>query len=171
MKNAKQLFWVWTLLGAFCATAQTNPVSTATEPIRDGSVVSPEVKTSDSSDPVAIATRPLLTERSKLPDGVNERLRTFQKQARAYVQKEQELKKQLQGANDQQRAAIRDQLQQLREQLLERSRELRKEFKEREKELAEKMTEYRELLDDVRSAAKDQLKTTRDETRTRRGED
>jgi hypothetical protein len=177
MKDARQHLWIWLLLGACCATAQTNitPGTTSGQVYREGTVIVPETlpKASDNLNPSVIVSRPQLAERNKLPREVAARIEAFQKEAKTYLQKREELEKKLQaaGATDTQRALIREQLAQLREQQLERSRQLKQEFKERERELSEKMLEYRELLDNVRSAARDQLRTTREETKPRRGVD
>lgn len=149
--------------------AQTNPVLTANAPTRDGNVILPEKVT--ATDASAITTsnlRPDRPERISLPPEVRARIERFKQDARAYLAQQEALKKKLQGANDKERAAIREQLKELREQWLERAKEMRKEYKERQAELADKLTEYRELLNDVRSPA---LRQGTPGGRTRRGDD
>lgn len=151
----------------FSGVAQTNPVTTAAEPVREGNVVVPERPTAtDANVGLPSSPRPPRTERPNLPPEVVTRLERFKTEAREYLAEQEALKKQLRGANDQDRAAIREKLKLLREQWLEQARELRKDYKERQQELAEKLTEYRELLNDIRTTALEEAKT-----RTRRGED
>ena len=150
------------------AMAQTNPPDATTQPTRDGTIVVPEKLTAtDSANLTTSNLRPPRTERPKLPPEVFARIERFKLDARAYLARQEALKKQLQGANDKERAAIREQLKELREHWLERAKEMRKEYKERQAELADKLTEYRELLNDVRATA------LRDAQggRTRRGDD
>lgn len=134
------------------AQAQTNVAST--QPVRDGKVVVPDHPTAnDANVTPASNIRPARPERPNLPPEVQARIERFKQDARAYLARQEALKKQLQGANDQDRPAIREQLKELREQWLERAREMRKEYKERQAELADKLTDYRELLDSTRSPA------------------
>jgi chromosome segregation ATPase len=147
--------------------AQTNPVDAAAQPQRDGKVVVPErTTTTDDANVTSTTLRPPRLERESLPPVVQERLDRFKTEARAYLARQQELKKKLEGANDKERAAIREQLKEIQQQWLESAKEMRKEYKDRQAELAEKLKEYRELLDNVRST------TLRDTGgRTRRGDD
>lgn len=149
------------------ALAQTNPVDAVAQPQRDGKVVVPERPTAtDDANITATTLRPPRLERESLPPVVQERLDRFKTEARAYLARQQELKKKLEGANDKERAAIRELLKELQQQWLERAKEMRKEYKDRQAELAEKLKEYRELLDSVRST------TLRDAGgRTCRGDD
>jgi hypothetical protein len=155
------------LSAASQAPAQTNPVDAATQPQRDGKVVVPERPTAtDDANITATTLRPPRLERGSLPLAVQERLDRFKADARAYLARQQELKKKLEGANDKERALIREQLKELQQQWLERAKEMRKEYKDRQAELAEKLKDYRELLDSVRSTA---IRDAGD--RTRRGDD
>ena len=156
---------VW--LFALSAAAQTN-VTPSVQPLREGQAVSPDKLTvTDSSTDSNL--RPQRAERQKYPPEVLARLEKFKQQARDYLNQEQELKKKLQGANDRERAAIRERMKQAREEWLERSREFRKEFRERQRELLEKLPDYREVLDSARAAA--QQSATSTDTRPHRGED
>jgi len=160
-----------TLCAVVGLVAQTN-LDTSTQPVRDGQVLLPERPTApDAANATTANLRPALAERPSLPPEVNARVERFKLDARAYLEQQEALKKQLQGANDKERAAIRERLRALREQWLERARELRKEFKERQAELADKLEGHRELLDSVRSSAQQQLQEAQQETRTRRGQD
>ena len=103
------------------ALAQTNPTTTTpTEGTRVGKVVEPSPLT--PQDSVTAVVRPKLTERPDLPPEVLVRIERFKREAQAYLDQQQALKKLLQGANDQERARIRDQMRALREQWLERAR-------------------------------------------------
>jgi hypothetical protein len=153
-----------TLLAA-SAVAQTNPVDAATEPVRDGQVIVPERPTTDSTSPTASILRPPRTERPNLPTAVLSPVERFKIEARAYIESEQVLKKKLEGANDKDRAAIRERLKSLREQWSERARELRKEFRERRDELADKMPDRQELFNSIRDNAQRTLQDGRDRPR------
>jgi len=134
-------------LFALGALAQTNINSTA-QPKRDGKVLVPDKPTStDSANTATADQRPTRVERPPLSPEIQARIASFKEAARIYLEKEQALQKQIKGANDKERSALREQLKDLREQWLERSKEMRKEYKERQAELAEKLSEYRELLD------------------------
>jgi hypothetical protein len=148
------------------AMAQTNPIDKATQPVRDGQVIVPERPTStDSVNPTVSSARPPLAERPGLPAAVVSPVERFKLEARAYIESEQELKKKLEGANDKDRAAIRERIKTLREQWSERSRELRKEFKERRDELADKMPDRQELFNSIRDNARQTLQEGRDRPR------
>jgi hypothetical protein len=142
---------VGALLGATAAMAQTGAVNTATGPVRQGNVVVPERLTVTDSSTANL--RPLRPERPILPPAVLTPVQRFKLEARAYLQREEALKAMLQGANDQDRAAIRERIQALREQWFERARELRKEFKERSDELAARMPDRQELFNSIRDSA------------------
>jgi hypothetical protein len=160
-----------TFLAVSAAVAQTNPTADAVQPVRDGKVVVPERLTADGTGPTLTANqRPKRAERPNLPPEVLTRLERFKVDARAFLAEQQALKKQLEGANDQDRAAVQDRLRALREQWRERALELRKEYKERQKELADKLPEYRELLDNLRSSAQQQAREAQEESKTRRGD-
>lgn len=168
MKLLKHLAMIvaTTLFAAGVARAQTN-VNTSAQPERKGTVVVPERPTvTDSSIALGVKQRPPRPERPNLPPEVQALIERMKQESRAYLTREQALKKQLQGANDKERAIIRQQLEALRVEWIERSKEIRKEYKERQAELADKLTEYRELLDNIRSS-------TRQDTsgHSRRGDD
>jgi hypothetical protein len=134
--------------------AQTNVANSTPQTTRDGMVLAPEQTTANDSSVIAASdTRPSRPERPNLPPEVQSRIERFKVDARAYLARQEALKKELQGANDKERAIIREKLNELREQWLERAREMRKEYKERQAELADKLTEYRELLDKSRSTS------------------
>jgi hypothetical protein len=150
------------LLGVFAASAQ----STANQPDRKGTVIVPERPTAvDANVSPTTSLRPARSERPALPPEVQARVERFKLDARSYLAKQEELKKELQGANDEQRAAIRESLRQLREQWVERARELRQEQKERRAELEIKLRDHKELFNELRNNANEQLRNAKDETR------
>lgn len=151
------------LLGVFAAGGQ----DTSTQPTRDGTVIVPERPTAvDANVSSAATVRPARPDlRPGLPPQVQVRVERFKLDARSYLAQQEALKKQLQGANDEQRALIRERLSQLREQWLERARDLRQEYKERKAELENKLRDHKELFDELRNNATEQLRDARDETR------
>ena len=140
-------------LAAGVSVAQTN-VTSAAQVKREGQVIVPERPTStDSANLTTASLRPSRPERPNLPPELQARIERFKQDARAYLARQEALKKQLQGANDKERAAIRAQIRELQQQWLEQAKTLRKEFKERQAELVDKLPAYRELLDNVRSTS------------------
>ena len=154
---------VMILLGVFAADGQ----DTSTQPAREGTVIVPERPTAVDANVSATANvRPVRPDlRPSLPPQVQVRVERFKLDARSYLAQQEALKKQLQGANDEQRAVIRERLSHLREQWLERARELRQEYKERKAELENKLRDHKELFDELRNNATEQLRDARDETR------
>ena len=150
------------LVTIFTAAAQT----TANEPIRSGTVIVPERPTAVDANVSSVATvRPDRPERPALPPEVLARVDRFKLDARAYLAQQDALKKQLQGASDQERAVVREKLRALREQWLEQARELRQEYKERSAELESKLRDHRELFDELRNSAAEQIRGARDDSR------
>jgi hypothetical protein len=169
MKSIKHLAAVGTVtMFAVCGTvAQTNPANTALQPVRDGKVVLPERTTATDSANVTTANlRPARPERPNLPPEVQALLERYKLEARAYLNRQEMLKKQLQGANDKERAVIRGQIRDLQQQWSQHAKALRKEFKDRQPELLQKLPGHRELLDNGRGTT---LPAAGD--RPRRGED
>jgi hypothetical protein len=115
--------------------------------------------------------RPTRPERAPLPPEVVERIEKFKKEARLYLDKQEALKKQLEGSNDKERGALRGRIKQLREQWLDQAREFRKELRQRQQELIEKLPDYREVIESARTAAQQQAQQTQSDSRTHRGED
>jgi len=149
-------------IAILAADAQT----TANQPTRDGTVIVPERPTAVDANVSPVTTvRPVRPGRRNLPPEVQARVERFKLDARSYLAKQEELKRQLQGANDEQRAAVRENLRQLREQWLERARELRQEQQERRAELETKLRDHKEMFDELRNNAAEQLRDAKDETR------
>jgi hypothetical protein len=147
---------------------QTNVSSS--DPTRKGTTVVPEKLT--ATDVSATSNlRPTVAQRPKLPQEVLDRIEKFKREARIYLDKQEALKKQLDGANDKERAALRDKIKQLREQWLDEAREFRKDLRQRQQELIDKLPDYREVIESARTAAKQQAQQSQTDSRTHRGED
>ncbi len=168
-KKSAGLLGVLLTLSQVAAWGQTN-ISTSSGVKREGQVVSPEKLTVTDTTP-ATSLRPARAERQQLPAVVEDRVQHFRTEARAYLVQQEQLKKKLAGANDKERAAIREQIKQLRSQWLEQAREMRKEFRQRQQELMEKLPDYREVIDSARNAAQQQALQAQQEIRRRRGSD
>ena len=151
MKNNKKWAAIVAILGVGLASAMAQTNITPTPGTRVGKVIVPDAPA--NSDAITTVTRPSVTERPSLPPEVVERIRKFRKDAQAYLDKEQALKKKLQGSNDQERARIREELRLLREKLLEQQRQLREEFRDRIADLRAKLQDRGELFDSLRDAA------------------
>jgi hypothetical protein len=143
---------IWLGLGLVCCPGQTNPATTA-EGTRIGKVVLPDAPA--PSDGVTPVLRPKVPERQDLPPEVIDKIKKFERDRQAYLDREQALKKQLQGANDQERARVRAQLKLAREQWLERSRQSREEFRDRAREIKEKLADHREVIDSAQEPGRD----------------
>src|SRR6185436_13450393 len=134
-------FGCW--LGLARASAQTNITPAAGT--RVGKIVVPDAPA--NSDAITTVIPPNVTERPSLPPEVLERIQKFRKDAQAYLDQEQAIKKRLQGANDQERARLREDLRLMRQKLLEQQRQLREEFRDRIIELRAKLQDRSEMLD------------------------
>ncbi len=154
--------------------AQTTNISPAATD-RAGRVVAPDPPPTDGINALSVKNRPSRPEQNKLPAGVMARIDRFKLEAQRYLEQQQLLKKRLLGANDQERAKIREQLTTLRERWLEQAREMRTQFRERQQELMDKLPGYRELLETVRRDARAQLRDARKDAqgpvRDRRGDE
>ena len=139
-------------LGAWCSFAQTNVGPTVTDGSRVGKVVMPD--TPLASDAITTVARPKVPERQDLSPEVQDKIQKFKRDAQAYLDRQQALKKQLVGANDQERARIREQLEALRLKWLERSRELREEFRDRAAELRDKLRDHGPVIDSAQDAVR-----------------
>ena len=138
-------------LGTIAAPAQTN-LDNSTTVDREGQVVLGENLTATDVSTVS-NLRPDRPERKQLPPEVAARIQDFRRDARRYLEKQEALRKQLEGANDKERAIIRRQVEHLRREWLERAREMRKELRDRQAELMDQMPDYREVIDSARNAA------------------
>jgi len=136
-------------LGLAGALAQTNITPSAGT--RTGKILVPDAPA--NSDAITTVVRPTVTERPSLPPEVVARIQKFRKDAQAYLDKEQAIKKRVQGANDQDRAKLREELRVMRQKLLEQQRQLREEFRDRLDELRTKFPDRRELFDSLKEAA------------------
>ena len=136
-------------IGAASVLAQTNITPAAGT--RVGKIVVPDAPA--NSDAITSVTRPTVAERPSLPPEVLERIQKFRKDAQAYLDQEQAIKKRLQGANDQERARLREDLRLMRQKLLEQQRQLREEFRDRITELRSKLQDRSEMLDALKDSA------------------
>jgi len=167
------------IVAALAASAQTNITPSATSP-RQGRVLAPDQPlNSDAINTTSTEQRPKLTERNALPPASQAWIEQFKLERRRYLAQQEALRKQLIGANDEQRARLRAQLESLRRQWLERLRDLRAQFKDRQAELVDKLPSHREVLQSVRDAARQsaldelrqQLQNQSTDGRDRRGTD
>jgi hypothetical protein len=153
MKTAKK--WVRGMaaallgLGLASTFGQTNLTPSANT--RLGKIVVPDAPA--NSDSITAVIRPATTDRPALPPEVLARIQKFRKDAQDYLDREQAIKKRLQGANDQERAKLRQELRLLREKLLEQQRNLREEFRDRREILRSKLQDRGELFDSLKDAA------------------
>jgi Skp family chaperone for outer membrane proteins len=159
-------------LGVFLATrnatAQLGTVQPTTrEGTRSGRVIVPEKPAVSLINPELNAVRPVRSEFNALDPLTKDRIASFERAREAFLAKIAELEKQARGANDQERAQIRERINELRRELLERARAIREEASERKRELLERLPKHREVLDEARDKAREQLNSTR----KRRGED
>src|SRR5262245_52519374 len=100
MNRTKRLWIIGaaSLLALPIAYAQTN-INSTSQPIRNGTEVVPEKLTTTDAT-TSSNLRPNRPERPKLPPEVLERIEKFKKEARNYLDKQEVLKKQMDGAND-----------------------------------------------------------------------
>jgi hypothetical protein len=147
---------------------ETTPVQISPARDRLGRVVVPERPTAIDAPTVL---RPTLDDRPDLTPEVKARIEAFRRDARAYLEKQQALTRELLGANDEQRASIREKLEEVRQQWLERSRQMAEEFRDRREDLIRKMPERQEIIDNTREAVREQMRDARGEIRKRRGDE
>jgi hypothetical protein len=170
----------WLLMGLAATTAlnampllaqenETKPVQITPTRDRLGRVVVPERPT--AIDAPTVVARPTLAERPDLTPEVKARIEAFRRDARAYLERQEALRKELLGSNDELRARIREQLEDDRQQWLERSRQIREEFRDRREELLRKMPERQEIIDSTREVVREQMRDARGEIRKRRGDE
>jgi hypothetical protein len=167
------------LAAGFCALAAdcfAQATITPVEPVdsvsrdRVGRVVVPEQ--SPTLDVTSVRPqRPVRLERPALPPEVQDRVNLFRAKAQAFLDRQQELRKQLLGVNEEDRARIREQMQTLRNQLLEQARQLKVESRDRQVELLEKLRDHRKVIEAARDSAREQLQDAQRQVRQRRGQD
>jgi len=153
MSRTAQLLVAGLLVAGLLAMAtRASAQATTAQPVRSGQVLVPERPTVTDASAVNAANTPA---KPALPAAVQARVDRFKLDARAYLARQEEIKKQMQGANDEERAALRDQLRVLRQQALEQARELRQQTQERAPQLEQKLQDHKELLDEIKSSARD----------------
>jgi len=111
-------------------------------------ISTPEVK--ENISPTSTdSTRPSnLAARSALSPEVKERLRKFEREREAYLQKQRELEKRLKGATEQERERIRELIKDRRAVWEEQHRQSQAELKDRMREISR--TAIRDALDETR---------------------
>jgi hypothetical protein len=162
MKNCLKFIAVgglWLLSAATPAPAQNDTVGPVPTRPRErvGRSVLPEPSPTavDQNQLLPLNTRPLRPERNELPLEVQRRIERFKRDARAYLEQQEALRKALLGATDEERAKIREQLRTLREAQLERAREQRKLLEERLTEIRRKLRGHGEVFDSLKSSTRD----------------
>jgi len=138
---------------ALPGATDTTPTPTPTDPVaRDATttrvISSPEVK--ENISPTSTdSTRPSnLAARSALSPEVKERLRNFEREREAYLQRQRELEKRLKGATEQERERIRELIKDRRAAWEEQHRQSQAELKDRMREISR--TAIRDALDETR---------------------
>ena len=138
---------------ALSGPTDTTPTPTPTDPVaRDATttrvISSPEVKENISPTSTDSARPSNLAARSALSPEVKERLRNFEREREAYLQKQRELEKRLRGATEQERERIRELIKDRRAAWEEQHRQLQVEMKDRAREMSR--TALRDALDETR---------------------
>ena len=132
------------LLGAALSLpAQTGSVSaTSVKRTTDGRILQPD----NSSSPTASATGQIRPANS-LPPEITQQLKKFEIAREAFITRQEQLRKQLQGASsDKERDAIRARIKDSLEQWRDQARQFRDEAKQRMKELQRELPSLREAL-------------------------
>ena len=102
-----------------------------------------------TANPTAPASGRPDTDLRKLPPEIQVKLKQFQSAAEAFIRRQDELKKKLDGATtDKERAEIRERIKESIEQWREQAKEFRDEARERAKDLQRELPKHREALDD-----------------------
>jgi hypothetical protein len=132
-------------------TGPNGPVSGPLPPVRVGDeqvgkVIRPPVVRPDM--PVR-PDRPERPERPPLPPELKALLEKFETAREEYLKEQAELFKQLRGATEADREAIRAQIKEKREIWIEKTKEVREEIRKRLEELKDKLPTRREILDNA----------------------
>lgn len=161
------------LAGSLGSRAQTDGSPSVTPNTRErvGRVVVPERPTAVDAPSPTTTVRPTRPERNALAPEVQRRIEQFKREAREYVRREDELRRQMLGVSEAERIRLREHLNAMREQWREKARQMREEFKDRLPELRAKLPEHRELLENAREGARDAAREAQGNVRRRRGEE
>jgi len=124
-----------------------SPTPTAIKRTTDGRILQPDTVLSPASAGV-IATRPDRNERA-LPPEIKERLRQFEAAREAFIKRQEELRRRMEGATtDRERESIRQRQKESLERWREQARQFKDEAKERARELQREMPNLREALEE-----------------------
>lgn len=152
-------------------SGDTNQASLADSSDRKGQVVAPlEPVTTDVATGSGLIGS-TVTRLQDVPQQIRERLQQFESMRETYLKQQNELLRQLKGANDEQRELIREKLREQRQQWLEQSKLFREQARERLAELKEKLLQHQDVLDAARERAREQLDDAKERVRERRGTD
>lgn len=149
MKIETMAVMIFGLLGMGVAApgglAQATNLSSVTAARPQGVVVVPERPTAPDVTSVA-GVRPDRVERPAMSPEILTRIERFKRDARAYLDRQEALKKKLLGANDTDRARIRAEIEDLRRKWLDESKRFRIDTKARAPELMRKLPGHREVI-------------------------
>ncbi len=152
-------------------SGDTNQASLADSSDRKGQVVTPLEPATTDVGTGAGQISSTVTRLQDIPQQVQERLQQFELMREAYLKQQNELLRQLKGANDEQRELIREKLRDQRQRWLDQSRLFREQARERLAELKEKLLRHQDVLDAARERAREQLGDAEERVRERRGTD
>lgn len=152
-------------------SGDTNQTSLTDSSDRKGQVVMPLEPATTDAGAGAGPISGTVTRLQDIPQQVQERLQQFELMREAYLKQQNELLRQLKGANDEQRELIREKLRDQRQRWLDQSRLFREQARERLAELKEKLLRHQDVLDAARERAREQLNGAEERVRERRGTD
>lgn len=156
MKSLRMLVALGALglaLGLNAYAQDTTPRPTPTDPPRIDPPPRPEITPVPPErpglPPRGEVLRPDRPNRPGLPPEIAALMREFETDREAFLAKQREVLKTLQGATEEQRATIRETLRQNREQWLKDNAELREQIRQKLQELKDKLPNRREVLDNA----------------------
>ena len=134
---------------ALHAAGQVGQVSPALTPRpTDGRILPPDTTPAPAAN-TATTPRPDRVERT-LPPEIRQKLKEFEAAREAFIRREEQLRKQMDGATtDKEREAIRQRIKENLDQWREQARQFRDDARERAKELMRELPNHREALDDT----------------------
>lgn len=128
-------------------SAQITSASPATiQRNTEGRILQPAQPSSSPLTPAVSASRPDRNERA-LPPEVKEKLKQFEAAREAFINRQEQLRRQMDGAaGDKEREAIRQRIKESLDQWRDQARQFRDEARERVKELQRELPSLREAL-------------------------
>jgi len=151
LKSLKRLAAIGALgvtLGLNAFAQDTPPRPTPTDPPPRPEVTPPPPQR-PGQPPRGEVIRPDRPNRPGLPADIAKLMREFETDREAFLAKQREIIKTLQGATEEQRASIRETLRQNREEWLKANTELREQIRQKLQELRDKLPNRREVLDNA----------------------